>query len=211
MPRQHSARAGRRTQGSWTPRIAGLSAAVLVAGGGAIAYSVASPGAGHHPDPLPMRVQSVQTVGIIARPAPAGPARLLTDSPSGLAFGPIPAAEQDQGDPQWTADTMVGGTYIFIYAPDGMCLAAVRRRHRQVLALKRCDLGRDQRWQRVGGTSMSAGHEYGQYRDLGSDRCLTAGATGSTAADTAAGLTPCAPAAPASARARQLVSFWWAA
>jgi Ricin-type beta-trefoil lectin domain-like len=206
MPRPHAAGTG-RTTGSWTPRLAGISAALLVAGGGAIAYLIAGPANASRGPGLPTRVLSVQTVGIVAQGS-GGPAtaRLLTDSPHGVLFGAMPPADQPQGNPQWTADTMAGGTYVFIYAPDGKCLASAAGRRRTVLALRRCDLGPDQRWRQVNGTTVSAGHQYGQYRNLGSGRCLTAGGAAGQAVDPAR-LAPCDPAS----RAGQRVSFWWSA
>jgi hypothetical protein len=209
MPRPH-ANGARRTRGSWTPRIIGIGAVVLVAIFGAIAYLVASPAiASRHPEHLSTRVLSVQTVGIVGQ-VPAGASgnslRLLTITDGGIQFGPMPPAELEQGNPQWTADTMVGGTYIFIYAPSGKCLASTGQRQ-PVLTLKRCDLGPQQRWQRAKHTTQSAAHEYGQYRNLGSGRCLSTGAALDDQADDSAALASCGSPAPA----RQLASFWWAA
>jgi hypothetical protein len=198
----------RRTRGSWTPRIAGIGAVLVLAVGGAIAYSVASPArASRPPEHLPTRVQSVQTVGIIGLlPGEAGDAtalRQLAVAPGRLQFGPLPPA--DQGDPQWTADTIVGGTYVFIYAPAGKCLTSAGSPRRPTLSLQRCDLGTRQRWQRVSGAAVqSDGHEFDQYRDLGSRRCLTMG-TG--APGPPAALTACGNAL----LSRQLFSFYWAA
>jgi hypothetical protein len=200
-----------RTTGSWTPRLAGIAVAVLLAGGGTIAYLIASPrGQRHGPPPT---VESVRTVGIVARsPAGGSGTTLLRYSAGGgLAFGPMPSLSLPQGDPQWTADTMTGGTLVFIYAPAGQCLASARRRHTVVLALRRCDLGTEQRWQRVGGSTGTDGHSYAQYRNVRSGRCLTAAAAPDDTANAAAGspalLSRCAPAPPPS----QLISFWWAA
>jgi Ricin-type beta-trefoil lectin domain-like len=197
----------RRTRGSWTPRIIGIGAVVLVAIFGAIVYLVASPArASRHPEQLSTRVQSFQTVGLVGQ-IPAGHStalRLLGISNTSLAFGPMPPTSLPQGDPQWTADTMVGGTYVFIYAPSGKCLAATGQG--ATLSLQRCDLGAGQRWQRASGGVQSGGHEYDQYRNLASGQCL---ATGSTrrGGRAAAGLAVCARQVPA----RQLVSFWWSA
>jgi hypothetical protein len=207
MARQQGSRTG-RTRGSWTPRIVGIGAVVLIAGGGSAAYVIGTQApAAPHPPQLPTRVQSVQTVGIVGQvPGDSGHGaapRLLTRSGGGLSFDPIPASELAAGNPEWTADTMAGGTLVFIYAPDGKCLASTGRRRAPALSVQRCDLGRDQRWRRVNGTVESGGHQYGQYRNLDSGRCLaTSGISGSLAA-----LVPCDPAAPTS----QLVSFWWAA
>ncbi len=203
MPRQLTTSSG-RTRGSWTPRLAGVGAAVLVASGGVAAYLVASPAhAARRIEQLPTRVASVQTVGIVAQPH--GRARLLRPAGGGLRWGAMPtAADHPQGDPQWTADTMAGGTLVFIYVPSGQCLASVPRKHGPVLALRRCDLAAAQRWQQLGG-NRSSQRQNGQYRNLASRRCLMAGGTGQPGSP--AVLAPCATSAPGS----QLISFWWGA
>lgn len=182
-----------------------------MAGAGAIAYSVASSAeASRHASQLSTQVQSVQTVGIVGqagqRLTDTGGLRQLVSSAAGLQFGPMPEASLVQGDPQWSADTMTGGTFVFIYAPDGQCLAAATRQGHPVLALRRCNLGAGQRWQRLNSTVAADGHLYGQYRSLGTGRCLAAGAGPAAGPDPAA-LAPCA-AAPATG---QLISLWWAA
>ena len=206
MTRPHSG-ATRRTRASWTPRIAGIGAAVLVACGAAIVYAIASPaGAARHAGHLSSRVSTVQTVGIIGQasgtPGAASAMRMLSAQGGSLMFAPIPASVQPQGDPQWTVDTMTDGTYIFIYAPTGSCLAAAAGPGPAALALRRCDLGPQQRWHPVSGTVESGGHQYAQYRNLGTGRCL---ATAAGAASAPPVLQACATAAPA----RQLVSFFW--
>ena len=195
--------ATRRTRGSWTPRIAGIGAAVLVACGAAIIYAIASPaGTARHSGSLSSRVSTVQTVGIIGQAGGAVGAptamRMLSAEGRSLMFAPIPASVQPQGDPQWTVDTMTDGTFIFIYAPTGRCLAAAAR---NALALRRCDLGPGQRWRPGRGTVESGSHQYAQYRNLGTGRCLA------TAGDAPA--PPVLQACRAPAPARQLVSFFW--
>jgi hypothetical protein len=184
---------------------------VLVAVGGAIAYAVASPASASRPPALPTRVQSLQTVGIIGQATDTARGstalRQLNVTSAGLQFGPLPPASLPQGDPQWTADTIAGGTLVFIYAPDGRCLVMAGSQRRPVVALRRCDLGPEQRWQRVHTTVQSDGHEYGQLRNLRSGWCLTAGDAAAGTATPPALLTRCVPAAPA----RQLLSFWWSA
>jgi hypothetical protein len=193
-----------RTRGSWTPRLAGIAAAVLVACGGAAAYVIVSPAdASRRADRLPTRVVSVQTVGIVAQATDRRPARLLTNSVTGLRWGPMPPASKPQGDPQWTADSMAGGTFVFIYVPTGQCLASVARRHRAELTLRRCDLDVRQRWRRISGATQPDGHLYGQVRSMASGRCLTAAG----GEPNAAVLAPCGRPAPA----QQMISFWWAA
>jgi Ricin-type beta-trefoil lectin domain-like len=210
MTRPHAA-APRRTRGSWTPRIVGIGAAVLVACGAAIVYAIASPaGAARHAEQLSSRVSTVQTVGIIGQAGgalgSASAMRMLSAQGGSLLFAPVPASVQPQGDPQWTVDTMADGTYIFIYAPTGSCLAAAGRPRPARLALRRCDLGPEQRWHQAGGTLEASSHQYAQYRNVGNGRCL-ATAGGATGSDVPAppALVACAPAA----AARQLISFFW--
>lgn len=184
---------------------------LFLAGAGAIAYSVASSAeASRHASRLPSQVLSVQTVGIIGQVGPSvtGQAghRQLAGSAAGPRFVKMPPASLVQGDPQWSADTMAGGTFVFIYAPDGRCLAAATRQGHPVLALSRCNLGAGQRWQRFNAAVAADGHLYGQYRNLGAGRCLTAPGAADARSGPAA-LAPCA-AAPAT---RQLISLWWAA
>jgi len=135
--------------------------------------------------------------------------RQLTDSATGPRFGPMPPASLVQGDPQWSADTMADGTLVFIYAPDGRCLAAATRQGHPALALRRCNLGAGQRWQRFHASVAADGHLYGQYRNLGTGRCLAAPADPG-APSGPAGLVPCA-ATPVTPATHQLLSLWWAA
>jgi hypothetical protein len=208
MTRPHAA-APRRTRGSWTPRIAGIGVAVLVACGAAIVYAIASPaGAARHGAQLSGRVSSVQTVGIIGQAGgtigTASAMRMLSAQGGTLRFTPVPPAVQPEGDPQWTVDTMGDGTYIFIYAPTGSCLAAPARTGPARLALRRCDLGPEQRWQHAGGTVEASSHLYAQYRNLGTGRCLATAAGGA-----ASGGPPALVSCNAAAAGRQLISFFW--
>jgi hypothetical protein len=197
-----------RASGSWTPRIAGISVAVVVALGGAIAYGIASPaGAAHGGPQLSSRVQGVQTVGIISQVGgqvgdPAELRMLSVAGPGDLQFAPIPASDLPQGNPQWSVDRMADDTFIFIYAPTGRCLAAVSQQSRPAVALRRCDLGPLQRWEPVNGAVQLGGNEYGQYRNLGDGRCL--GTTG-----TPATLPPTLESCARSVPVRQLISFYW--
>jgi hypothetical protein len=203
MPRQSMSRSG-RTRGSWTPRLAGIVAAVLIACAGAVAYSIISPAdASRRTNRPPTRVVSVQTVGIVTEGTDRRGARMLTNSVTGLRWAPMPSASRPQGNPQWTADSMAGGTYVFIYVPTGQCLASVPRRNRAELALRHCDADGRQRWRRITGVTQPDGHLYGQFRSLGSGRCLDAAG----GQPNAAVLAPCGHPAPR----QQMISFWWAA
>jgi hypothetical protein len=210
MTRPHAA-APRRARGSWTPRIAGIGAAVLVACGAAVIYAIASPaGAARHAEQLSSRVSTVQTVGIIGQAGgtvgTASAMRMLRAQGGTLLFTPVPASVQPQGDPQWTVDTMADGTFIFIYAPTGSCLGAAGGPGPGRLVLRRCDLGPEQRWHQAGGTLEAGSHQYAAYRNLSNGRCLaTAPGTGGSDVPARPTLEACATAAPA----RQLISFFW--
>jgi hypothetical protein len=133
MPGQRSTGA-RRARGSWLPRLVGIAIVVLLAGGGVLAYLLAAkPPAPVHVARLPTRVLSVQTVGLVVPGPPAAGGNnaleMLLDSRAGLAFAPVPPSSLVTGDPEWTADQMAGGTYIFIYIPSGQCLGSAAGRH----------------------------------------------------------------------------------
>ena len=207
MTRPHAA-APRRTRGSWTPRIVGIGVAVLVACGAAIVYAIASPaGAARHAQQLSGRVSGVQTVGIIGQAGgtvgAASAMRMLSAQGGTLLFAPVPASVQPEGDPQWTVDTMADGTFIFIYAPTGSCLAAPGPAR---VALRRCDLRPDQRWRHAGATQEASSHVYAQYRNLGTGRCL---ATAAGAAGAGVPAPPALVACNTAAPERQLISFFW--
>jgi len=207
------AAATRRTRGSWTPRIAGIAIAVLVACAAAVGYAVASPTGPTRPAAqLSSRVSSVQTVGIVGQAGgalgDAAATRMLGAQGGRLLFTPVPAADLPQGDPQWTVDTMADGTYIFIYAPTGSCLAAAGPARLSAPALRRCDLGPEQRWRPLSSTLESGGHQYGQYRNLRTGRCLAlSGSAASGASPAPPALVTCSTGSPV----RQLVSFYWGA
>ena len=206
---------GRRARGSWTLRIAGIIVVILLAAGAVIASLVAArPRVTRSVRALSATVQTIQTTGLVNPGPPAGGTaaaaapQMLLISPAGLAFGPIPPSELVTGAPQWSADLMAGGTYIFIYAPTGQCLASVGPPRAPALAARRCDLGRSQRWRTAGTGIQTGGHYYGQFSNLASGRGLSAGGAMPSAGhgDSAAALAPCGPAQPW----RQLISFWWA-
>jgi hypothetical protein len=210
MPGQRRT-AGPRTRGSWLPRLAGLGAIAVLAGGGTAAYLVAfRPARPETSSTLPAKVESYQSVGLVAEPAQSGSAgsRLLQllSSQGKPAFTPVGLAQEINGQPEWTADLMAGGTYIFIYLPTGQCLAAAGTGRRPVLAVRRCDLGLQQRWRRLGAAAIRGGHDFYQFANAGSGQCMTRVSPSATAAG-GAGLASCDPARPAS----QLLAFWWTA
>jgi hypothetical protein len=210
MPGQRSA-VGPRTRGSWVPILTGLGAIVVLAGAGAAAYLVAfHPAKPVHPVVLPQRVLAVQTVGLIGEAPPSESASGLVQLLSPQAapgFTVVQPSQAVSGTPEWTADQMAGGTYIFIYLPTGQCLGSKGPASAPALALQHCDLSSlDQRWQRLGTAVVSSGHDYYEFQNAGSGKCVsqipaTARHRGG------AGLAPCNPARPPS----ELLAFWWSA
>jgi Ricin-type beta-trefoil lectin domain-like len=176
MPGQRSARG--RARGSWALRLAGIGFVVLVAGGAVAADLLA----GHRhaakpPARLSTKVASVQTVSLLT-PGPAGQAgsagdpQFLLLSPDGLAFTAISPGHLPTGYPQWTADQMVGGSYVFIYISSGRCLAAASG---PAATLQRCDLSGRQRWIREYRSTSPNGQGYWQLRNAADGRCLSVG------------------------------------
>jgi hypothetical protein len=211
MPGQrHTARP--RARGSWLPRLAGLGVIVVLAAGGVAAYVAGfHPAASKRPAPLPTRVASTLTVGLVAEAlsggGSAGIDQLLSPQQR-PAFSPVGISQQQlpQGQPEWIADVMTDGGYIFIYLPTSQCLASAGPRARPRLSAERCDLSRAQRWRRLGAGVLVDGHDFYQFADMSSGKCITQG-SGSAAQSLPAGLTACDPARPAS----QLLAFWWSA
>jgi hypothetical protein len=173
MPGKRNARS--RVRGSWTARLIGLGLAIVLAAAGVAVYLAF----GNKPSQkaaLPTRVLGTQAVGLV-NPGPppqagasAAPQAFLASS-SDLSFVTAGPAGAD-----WTADQMAGGTYIFIYLPNGLCLAPSRASH---VTLARCNLGADQRWVRQRQVSRG-GVDYWQLRNLSNGRCLTAAGADST-------------------------------
>lgn len=167
MPGKRNARS--RVRGSWAARLIGVGLAIVLAGVGVTLYLVYGNQASHAPA-LPTRVLGTQAIGLV-NPGPppqagasAAPQAFLA-SRSDLSFVPAGPAAAD-----WTADQMAGGTYIFIYLPNGLCLAS----RGSAVALARCNLGAaGQRWVRQRLASQG-GIDYWQLRNLSDGRCLTA-------------------------------------
>jgi nitric oxide reductase large subunit len=210
MPGQRRT-AGPRARGSRLPRRVGLGAVVLVTGAAVTGYLIAfHPAVGHHAPPLPTRVVSYQTVGLVVAETEPGSStdQLLQlvgahSTPTFSALGQTQAAE---GSPQWTADLMAGGDYVFIYLPTGQCLGAAGTASQPKLELRRCDLDADQRWQRTQRSVSIQAHDFYQYTNLADRSCLTQ--TGVLPGQIfGASLAACAP----SERADQLIAFWWSA
>jgi hypothetical protein len=200
---------GQRAPGSRLARLAGISVAVVIAAGAVAAYLVAMHPARRPQPPLPARVLSFQTVGLIARVARPGRSSRhllqLLGSADAPQFNPLRHAQQQAGSPQWTADLMAGNSYIFIYLPTGHCLASAGPADRPKLTLEHCDLTAQQRWRRAGAAVQMQGHDFYQYENLGDGSCLTE--TGELPGPVyGAALQSCAAGSPVN----QLIGFFWA-
>jgi hypothetical protein len=199
MPGKRNARS--RVRGSWAARLIGIGLAIVLAGAGIAAYLTFGNKPSHSPG-LPTRVLSQQAVGLVSPgpPARAGaspaPEAFLV-ARSDLSF----TAAAGQAGADWTADQMAGGTYIFIYLPNGQCLASARK---SAVTLTRCNLEASQRWIRQHLVS-EGGLEYGELRNLSSSRCLTA--VGGSAAAAPAQSAPRLDRCQASPDWTQLVAF----
>lgn len=202
MPGQRIA-VGRRARGSRLSRLTGISVILVLAAAGAAAYLITvHPLGGHHAAPLSTKVISNQTIGLVAQDSHPGSSSLLQlRGPGGVPqFSLLTPAEQEAGSGQWTADQMADNSYIFIFVPAGTCLTAAGQAR---LALRHCDLQPNQRWRRVGRASLTEGHDFHQYKNLGTGSCLTE--TGEPAGSVrGASLSPCSPSAPAN----QLIAFF---
>jgi hypothetical protein len=189
-----------RTRGSWAARLTGAGLAILLAAAGAITYLIVG---GNHADGaasgLPTKVLGTQAVGLV-NPGPgasgANP-EMLTATHAGLSF-----STTGQVGANWTADQMAGGTFIFIYLPNGRCLGSSPG---SGVALQQCNLQADQRWAPQHQVTLASGENYSQLRNLSDGRCLTAVGTVQAAgpATTAARLERC-QAVPSF---RQLIAF----
>jgi hypothetical protein len=201
MPGKRNARS--RVRGSWAARLTGVSIAIVLAAAGLAAYLIVGARA-QNAASLPTQVLGTQAIGLVASlPPSAGSsvaAETLVASRSGLRF-----AAAAQAAANWTADQMAGGTYIFIYLPDGLCLGASGR---AATALQRCNLAAGQRWIRQSPVVGSSGLDYWQLRNMADGRCMTV-ASAAVQGDGEAGGGPAARLArcQASPGASQLIAF----
>ncbi len=208
MPGQRRS-TSQRAAGSRLARLGGVGVALLLASAAVAIYLVAQRPAARHEPSLPTRVLSFQTVGMVAQAAQPGSAAgqlLQLLGPQGdPQFRPLGPAQEQGGSPEWTADLMAGGSYIFIYLPTGHCLAATGSPARPKLTLEHCDLSATQRWRRTKAPVQVQGHDFYQYANAGDARCLTE--TGELPGSSyGAALQGCSPGSPAD----QLIGFWWA-
>jgi hypothetical protein len=182
---------------------------VLLAAAAVTGYLIAfHPAATHHAAPLPTRVVSYQTVGLVVADTEPGTSTdqllQLVGRDGTPTFSSLGQTQLAQGSPQWTADLMDGGAYIFIYLPTGQCLSAVGTVGQPKLALRHCDLGAGQRWRRMQRVVLNQAHDFYQYTNLGDGSCLTQKGV-LPGQIFGASLAPCSPSEPAN----QLIAFWW--
>jgi hypothetical protein len=186
-----------------------MGVVVLLAAAAVTGYVLAfHPAGGRRAAALPTRVVSYQSVGLVAADTEPGgaPNQLLqlVASRGTPEFSLLGQAQQDNGSPQWTADLMAGGGYIFIYLPTGQCLSAAGTPSQPKLALRHCDLDAGQRWRRTQAAVLNRAHDFYQYANIGDRSCLTQ--TGVLPGQIfGASLAACAPSQPAD----QLIAFWW--
>ncbi len=121
---------------------------------------------------LPTRVVSTQAVSIVN----TGPQGGASPAPETLlAQSDLVFTVNGPAGSQWTSDQMAGGTYIFIYLPNGQCLASQATPHAPAMTLARCNLQASQRWLRQHPNVGVNGLVYWQLRNLADGRCLTTG------------------------------------
>jgi hypothetical protein len=210
----------RRAKGSLLPRLTGVAVVVLIAGGGAaLVYSHAShrsqqprlvsttrPPASHGVSPA--QVVTQHTVGLIdfgpyddkdqAVNDPDDHPLMLVPDGTSMRFVRIPPSQLTAGTPQWTADQMADGTYVFIYIPTGRCLTAGPADAGLVLA--RCGQDRAQRWQ-PRAVAKAAGQAIAAYANAQTGGCITA----PRRRPGPALLSPCG----ATHTRPQEIAFWW--
>jgi len=204
-----------RAKGSWTPRLVGVAVVVVLAGG-VLAIYLATSGQQsppptskptHHSGPA-LKVVKVQTIGVIdfgpddnGDPSPghlSGHPLMLLPHDHEIDFVPIPKADVISGNAVWTANQMSDNSEIFIYVPNGKCLAGTPGGQ---LKLKHCNLSPDQRWLPVHQMIMQ-GQTIAQYKNAKTGGCLTAPEQPGRATTTACG--------PAHSKTQE-IALWWSA
>ena len=96
----------------------------------------------------------------------------LLGSGSSLVFSPVGASEAVNGHPEWIADQMSDGSYIFIFLPTSDCLAAAGPPGRPVLESQRCNLSRQQRWRERGSATVESGHDFYELASAANGKCI---------------------------------------
>jgi hypothetical protein len=208
MPGQRRTGGG-RARGSTLARLAGIGLVVMLAAAGVIAYLVTlQPRGAGSGATLSTRVVSYQTVGLLAedaQPRSSGQLLELVSKQGKPQFSPVSQDELQSGTGNWTADLMVGGSYIFIFLGSDDCLAVTDSEGQPRLALQHCDLQANQRWRRVGTGTLAQGHNFYAYANAADRSCITEGSE-LPGQVSAASLSACSKAA-----TNQVLAFWWSA
>lgn len=204
MPGQRST-VGRRARGSWLARLAGIGLIVVLAAGGVTAYLITlHPFGGGSGKALPTRVVSYQIVGLLAENSQKTASNQLVELLSrhgSPRFSPVSQTGQQASYGQWTADLMVGNSYIFILVGTDDCLGVTGSADHARVVLQHCDLQANQRWRRVGQRTVAGGRSFYAYANTADGSCLTEGSE-LPGPVWAAGLSACSPTA-----ASQLLAF----
>jgi hypothetical protein len=154
-----------------------------------------------------LKVVKAQTIGVIDfGPAdngdpsnnPTTRALMLLPEDHKIDFVAIPRAVVTSGKAVWTANQMSDNSEIFIYVPNGKCLAGTRGGR---LTLTHCDLAPDQRWEPVHQVIVQ-GQTIAQYKNADSGDCLTA--------PSQPGLATTSPCGPSRSKTQE-IAFWWSA
>ena|SRR5579863_5304861 len=201
-----------RAKGSWTPRLAGVAVVVVLAGGVLAIYLATArqqspPPAPIHHHEQALKVVKVQTIGVIdfgpddngdpgGHSDPSGHPLMLLPEQGKVDFVAIPRAVLISGKAVWTANQLSDNSEIFIYVPNGKCLADTSGGR---LMLTRCGLSPDQRWEPLHQVIVQ-GQTIAQYKNAATGNCLTAPSHPGLAGTAACG--------PARSKTQE-IAFWW--
>jgi hypothetical protein len=215
MPRDHR-RGAARTRGSWTLRIAGTALVVLAAAAATSVLLLAHSKVEARKDTPPSlsdKVVTALTVGLVnpgptTNLNPVPERRMMRVSGGLLSFKAVIDTAQAAALEQWTANKMGDGTYIFIYAPNGLCLMASPQTL-SLVTLSKCTLGVSQRWRHQFLGLNAGGRYYWRLRSVLNGRCLADSATplSGQAEEFSAGLQPCSAAKPREQIIRTITAY----
>jgi hypothetical protein len=150
----------------------------------------------------------VQTIGVIdfgpvengdpGQGDASSHALMLLPQGHGIDFVTIPHADLISGKAVWTANQLSDNSEVFIYVPNGKCLADPPRGR---LTLTHCNLAPDQRWQPLH-QQVVQNQVIALYQNAETSKCLTAPDGPGLATTTSCG--------PADSKTQQ-IAFWWSA
>jgi hypothetical protein len=215
MSRDHR-RGAARTRGSWTLRIAGTALVVVAAAAATSVLLLAHSNVQARKDAPPAlsdKVITALTVGLV-NPGPTtalntSPERRMMQVSGGLLnFKTIINTAQAPALEQWTSSKMGDGTYIFTYAPNGLCLTASPQAL-SLVTLSPCTLGLDQRWRHQFLGLIAGGRYYWRLRSVLNGRCLADSdrPLSGQALEFAAGLQPCSTSKPRQQIIRTITAY----